>query len=150
VSAIVTGAPLDLQQIFSDDEDDEEGLVDWEDWGEEETEPTVTKDSGDAAYTTTVELGMLSGHSLGSDLIETELFDSGASWHMSGYRHRFINFTNIEAKPITAADKWTFHATGKGDMIIEWPEKTKRRSGWWIFACNADVLWSQVHRISVA
>jgi len=78
----------DLQQIFSDDEDDEgeEGLVDWKDWGEEETEPTVNKDSGDAAYTTTFELGMLSGNGLGSDLIETELFDSGASRHMSGYR----------------------------------------------------------------
>ncbi len=108
----------DLEQIFSDDEKDkeeEEGLVDWEDWGKKGPKPTVNEDSGDAAYTTTFDLGMLSGNSLGSDLIETELFDSGTSRHMSGYRHCFINFTNIEAKPITEADKQTFHAKGGHD-----------------------------------
>jgi hypothetical protein len=116
----------DLQQIFSDDEEDleeEKGSEDWEDWGEdEEFKPTVNQDSGEAAYTSTFELGMLSKDGLGSDLIDIELFDSGASRHMSGHRHRFINFTEIEARPITAADKRSFDAIGKGDMYIDVPK----------------------------
>ena len=48
---------------------------------------------------------MLSRDGLGSDLIDIELFDSGASRHMSGHRRCFVNFTEIEAQPITAADK---------------------------------------------
>ncbi|KAF8183598.1 hypothetical protein K438DRAFT_1839090, partial [Mycena galopus ATCC 62051] len=43
---------------------------------------------------------------------ETELYDSGASRHMSPHRHRFINFTPITPKSITAADNGTFQATG--------------------------------------
>ena len=78
-----------LQQIFSDDEDEleeGEGLEDWEDWGEnEEFRPTANQDSKEAAYTSTFELGMLSQDGLGSKLIDIELFNSGASRHMSGY-----------------------------------------------------------------
>jgi hypothetical protein len=58
---------------------------------------------------------MLSKDGLGRDLINIDLFDSGASRHMSGHRHRFTNFTEIEARPITAADKQCFNAIGKGD-----------------------------------
>ena len=114
----------DLNQLLSDDEDelDEEGVSeDWGDWGEEETKPTVKVDSGDAAYTTTFDAGMLTRNGLGSDLIDMELFNSGASRHMTGHRNRLINFTDIEAKPITAADKRTFNAIGKGDMYIDVP-----------------------------
>ncbi|KAF8179447.1 hypothetical protein BJ912DRAFT_855635, partial [Pholiota molesta] len=64
---------------------------------------------------------MLTKDALGNSLIDVELVDSGASRHMSGYRHRFINFISIEKQPITAADKRTFHATGKGDMYVELP-----------------------------
>jgi hypothetical protein len=49
---------------------------------------------------------------------ETELFNSGASWHMSPYRHNFINFVPIRKKVLTAADGGTFDAIGKGDMDI--------------------------------
>lgn len=52
---------------------------------------------------------------------ESELYDSGASRHMTPFRHRLINFTPITSRPITAADKRVFHATGKGDMRIEVP-----------------------------
>jgi hypothetical protein len=41
---------------------------------------------------------------------------------MSGHRHRFTNFTEIEARPITAADKRCFDAIGKGDMHIDVPK----------------------------
>ncbi|KAF8160500.1 hypothetical protein BJ912DRAFT_809806, partial [Pholiota molesta] len=40
---------------------------------------------------------------------------------MSGYRHRFTNFIEIDPKPITAADKRSFQATGMGDVLIEIP-----------------------------
>jgi len=35
---------------------------------------------------------------------ETELYDSGASRHMSPYRHKFINFVKIQPKIINAAE----------------------------------------------
>jgi hypothetical protein len=52
---------------------------------------------------------------------DIDLYNSGATRHMSGFRHRFINFIEIEPKPITTADKRTFSATGKGDMHIHVP-----------------------------
>ena len=52
---------------------------------------------------------------------ESDLYDSGASRHMTPFRHRLTNFTSIQSKPITAADKRIFLATGKGDMRIELP-----------------------------
>jgi transposase InsO family protein len=80
---------------------------------------TLTKDRGERAFTTTFDSAALI--KTGNPLIETELFDSGASRHMSGYRHRFVNFVEIEPKPITAADKCQFYANGKGDMYLEVP-----------------------------
>ena len=52
---------------------------------------------------------------------EVDLYDSGATRHMSGFRHRFFNFTEIHPIPITAADKRTFQAIGKGDMHVYVP-----------------------------
>ena len=52
---------------------------------------------------------------------ESELYDSGASCHMSPYRHKFINFRKIVPKTIVAADQGTFEATGLGDMCIQMP-----------------------------
>ena len=46
------------------------------------------------------------------------LFDSGASRHMLSYRDHFLNFKSIVPKAITAADKHTFEAIGKGDLTI--------------------------------
>ena len=53
--------------------------------------------------------------------LEMELYDSGASCHMSPYRHSFINFIPIQRKILTAADGGCFEATGKGDMRISMP-----------------------------
>ena len=46
------------------------------------------------------------------------LFNSGASRHMSSYHNHFSNFKSIVPKAITAADKHTFEAIGKGDLTI--------------------------------
>ncbi|KAK7046510.1 hypothetical protein R3P38DRAFT_2507828, partial [Favolaschia claudopus] len=53
--------------------------------------------------------------------VETELYDSGASRHMSPYRHHFINYTSIPPRSITAADNGQFVAIGQGDMRIKIP-----------------------------
>ena len=47
---------------------------------------------------------------------------------MSGYLHRFINFTKIDPVHITAADKCTFQASGKGDIYIHIPNGDKPKS----------------------
>ncbi len=109
--------------MISDELDGAAGSEIWEDWEEDrETAPTKGSDAGEAAYTTTFDLGMLSQDGLGSKLVDVELFDSGASRHMSGHHHRFINFTKIETKLIMAADKRSFSAIGKGDMLIDVPK----------------------------
>ena len=53
--------------------------------------------------------------------MEVQLYDSGATRHMSGYRHRFINYKPIPPKPIITADKRSFNAIGQGDMYINIP-----------------------------
>ena len=55
--------------------------------------------------------------------LETELYDSGASRHMSPYKHKFINFVPIQKKILTAADGGHFEAVGKGDMRISMPNR---------------------------
>jgi len=57
---------------------------------------------------------------------QTELFDSGASRHMLSYRDLFQDFVNITPKPITTADKHTFEATGKGNILITLPNGQSR------------------------
>ena len=52
---------------------------------------------------------------------QTELYDSGASCHMSPYRDHFENYVEIVLKFITAADKQHFQAIGKGDLHIKIP-----------------------------
>ena len=57
-----------------------------------------------------------------------ELYDSGTSQHLSPYREHFVNFVAITPKPIMAADKHTFDATGRGDLYFEIPNgNTKAR-----------------------
>ena len=53
--------------------------------------------------------------------VQTELYDSGASRHMSPYRDHFENYIPIIPKSITAADKRYFQAIGKGDLRIKLP-----------------------------
>lgn len=52
---------------------------------------------------------------------ESDLYDSGASRHMTPFRHRLLNYTEIANRPITAADKRVFHAIGKGDLRVKVP-----------------------------
>ena len=80
----------------------------------------------DAAYTS-LDVDQLAAAARPSD-DEVDLYDSGATRHMSGFKHRFINFVKTEDVPITAADKRTFKAIGKGDMYIYLPNGAKQMS----------------------
>ena len=60
---------------------------------------------------------LFTGESLQTDQ-RMILFDSDASRHMSSYHDHFTNFKSIVPKAITAADKHTFEAIGKGDLTI--------------------------------
>ena len=40
---------------------------------------------------------------------------------MSPYKHKFINYFLIEKRVLTAADRGTFDAVGKGDMHVNLP-----------------------------
>jgi len=50
-----------------------------------------------------------------------EIYDSGASCHMSPYIKAFTDFTFIEPKPISVADNRTFEAVGKGSIQVRIP-----------------------------
>lgn len=56
---------------------------------------------------------------------QMELYDSGASCHMSPYRDHFENYVKIIPKPIVAADKRCFQAIGKGDLRVKIPNGPK-------------------------
>ncbi|KIK12843.1 hypothetical protein PISMIDRAFT_18446, partial [Pisolithus microcarpus 441] len=88
--------------------------------------PEVFPDEGDA-YTETLDHVLLAGESPHLNE-ETILFDSGASRHMSSYRNKFLDYKPIIPKPITAADSHTFHAIGKGDLMISIPNGTIRHN----------------------
>ena len=53
--------------------------------------------------------------------VEVELYDSGASRHMSPFRHCFTNYQTIPPRAITAANKRTFYAIGTGDLKVDVP-----------------------------
>jgi hypothetical protein len=86
----------------------------------EADEPLVVDTLGDA-YTMTYGYATLVNAARLNDGIETELYDSGASRHMSPYRSRFENYKQIEGKSITAADKRLFKAIGVGNLRIQIP-----------------------------
>jgi hypothetical protein len=50
-----------------------------------------------------------------------ELYDSGASCHMSPFRNNFVSFCSVPPRPIMAADKRLFFANGIGDLRIRVP-----------------------------
>ena len=97
---------------ISDDEDDWLREVD-----EEDILTICTETDKDEEPKSSYCSALLAGESLqtGQRMI---LFDSGTSHHMSSYRDHFTNFKSIVPKAITAADKHTFEAIGKGDLTI--------------------------------
>ena len=54
------------------------------------------------------------------------ILDCGASSHFSPDKSKFLNYQEIKAEPIQAADGHTFSAIGKGDMKIELPNGNQK------------------------
>ncbi|RPD55062.1 hypothetical protein L227DRAFT_476078, partial [Lentinus tigrinus ALCF2SS1-6] len=50
-----------------------------------------------------------------------DLYDSGATHHMSPYRQDFVRFTPMPDKPLNAANQQQFLAKGSGEMVISVP-----------------------------
>ncbi|KAI9060390.1 hypothetical protein FKP32DRAFT_1544432, partial [Trametes sanguinea] len=50
-----------------------------------------------------------------------DLYDSGATHHMSPYRQDFASFAATPDKPLNAANQQQFHAKGVGEMFIPVP-----------------------------
>ena len=80
----------------------------------------MVKDNGEDGYST-FDAAMLVNVEGSAEGIQTELYDSGASRHMSPYRDHFENYVRIMPKAIAAADKRYFQAVGKGDLHIKIP-----------------------------
>jgi transposase InsO family protein len=120
----------DLQSGSAFGDDDEESDGEWALNEEDITDPPrpsllsrITSgfiDTGDDAFSRKFDSAMLA-NTFGDSSYESELYDSGASRHMSPYHHQFINFRVIVPKTIIAADRGTFQATGLGDMRIQMP-----------------------------
>ncbi len=53
--------------------------------------------------------------------MKSNLYDSGASRHISPFREQFLMYQNIPNHPITAANNCTFNAIGKGDIAVDVP-----------------------------
>jgi hypothetical protein len=53
--------------------------------------------------------------------VHGELYNSGASRHMSPFGKKFTNYKSIPPHPITAVDKQIFYAVGTGDLRIKVP-----------------------------
>src|SRR5882724_7744715 len=51
----------------------------------------------------------------------SELYDSGATRHMTPHKDLLSNFISIAPKPINAANQLTFRAIGRGDLTIHVP-----------------------------
>lgn len=101
----------------SDDKEDTNWLDDEEIFGNR----TLARDKGEEACTN-YSCAMLAGIFIGSPDIEVELYDSGATLHMSPYMQRFENYVQTAPKSITAANKQSFQAIGKGDLQIQIPD----------------------------
>jgi len=52
---------------------------------------------------------------------QVEIFDSGTCCHISPYRDAFSNISDISPWSLRAANKQSFSAVGKGDMVIDVP-----------------------------
>ena len=106
----------------SDDDDDDSSDDEHSssEWIRNRAKGLLVEDEEGDAYTS-YDSAMLAHDCERGFTTQTELYDSGASRHMSPYRDRFINFVSIVPKAITAANKLAFDASGRGDMEIEVP-----------------------------
>jgi len=107
-----SGSNADASKPKDESEPDGVWLVCTQETPESEPEdtPSMVADSATSVRSSTATHGAI-----------IELYNSGASQHMSPYHEHFLNFRSISPHPIQAADKRNFEAIGKGDLPIEVP-----------------------------
>jgi transposase InsO family protein len=118
----------------SDEDDDlpalqsqSESSFDEDDLSDDGDEPATAPGPGDADRSdtddasTTLPFACIANSNGGPGDNETELYDSGATRHMSPHRNQLENYEEIAPKSITAADQRSFQATGRGDLRISIP-----------------------------
>ena len=81
----------------------------------------ITQTQDDYGFAASPEVAIISRDPFANISTSTEGYDMGASQHMSPDRQKFTNFMEIEPKPVKAADKAIFMATGIGSLIISIP-----------------------------
>lgn len=74
----------------------------------------LAQDAGGPAHTISFDWEIMANTA--AQAVETELYGSGASHHMTSYRHRLFNFVEIVSMPIMAADDGVFLAVSRGDQ----------------------------------
>ena len=123
----------DLLSIESSDDEDGNGSISTDDWFSLTEEDPWSDNEVLEADINAVEHPTSPAHpSLDADVAMPagssaptlrcmELYDSGATRHISPYRDSFETYLDITPKPFTAANKQVFSATRMGDMIVEVP-----------------------------
>ncbi|GBE83911.1 Retrovirus-related Pol polyprotein from transposon TNT 1-94 [Sparassis crispa] len=89
------------------------------------------------AFTATFDSAALAHSHTADGNIRIEVYDSGATCHISPYRDTFTAFEATPPKPITAADGWAFHATGQGTVALKVPNGDQ-----WTTVMLQDVLYA--------
>ena len=104
-----------------------ESSCDENDLSDDGDKPTTVPGPGDANGSdddearTTYRFAFIANSAGGPGDNEMELYDSGATRHMSPHRNRLENYKEIAPKSITVVDQRSFQATGRGDLLIRIP-----------------------------
>ena len=93
---------------YDDSEDDNSGAGDFSGEFLDDEGDRLGKDLGEDAFTRTFTCTMLANAGRTAEGVETELYGSGASRHMTAYHDSLVNFVSIMPKAIAAADKCYF------------------------------------------
>ena len=86
-------------------------------WGLEAEEEQASIDVCDISEAE-ITVGQIQGSLIST---QVEIFDSGTCCHISPYRDAFSNISDIPPRSLRAANKQSFSAVGKGDMVIDVP-----------------------------
>ena len=123
----------DLLSVESSDDEDGDESINTNDWSSLTEEDNWSEDEVLEAGVDHAENSIGPAHSsLENDIAmpasvdsptsrRMELYDSGATRHISPYRDAFETYTTIPPKPFTAANRQVFNATGIGEMVVDVP-----------------------------
>jgi hypothetical protein len=109
----------------SESESGDEGELRWSESEDKESEDdgfAIQKvvDKGDEPCTSKYDSAFVAGVTGSSDR-NTEIYDSGASRHITPCKEKLINYESIVPRDFKSANNGNFQAIGKGDMLLKVP-----------------------------